>query len=489
MLRDDTRIEPGSPASAAIWRCASIGLGLVLALLLFLWQLTDRVPPRWDEGQYLVNAWAEWNAALQGGPSGLYHAFLTTDPRRPGLLALLAVPGFLLWQPSLNVAMLPFGLLWIVAASSIHDFTFNAGRLLFELDQRKSSIAAFFACVLFAVFPSVQADSHLFLVEFPLITAVALFNDCALRFWMTGGLGWAAATGTALAAGLLAKVTLPAFAVAAAGLTVWRFYLERGLIALCKAACVIAVPVILLAAPFYFHNFGQILEATRFLSSAAVASIYGLGGGMQLRPTLTFLISLLHQYEFLICTVLASAFAGRVLVSRKGRKLALLLIAASTLFPLFIVALSEFKIERYAYPGFVGLFVLGGLGLGAWCARQPRVAVGAAVVLLVLPIAKVGVTDGIISESLIARAAAVQAQLRLPGVGAARLCAASGSPRLAHRRARRRHSPQRRQTRTCRDCQQLACFPPGTVALHQPHDGAGPELRRLFISAVPPLGS
>src|SRR5262249_26065531 len=56
---------------------------------------------------------------------------------------------------------------------------------------------------------------------------------------------------------------------------------------------------------------------------------------------------------------------------------------------------------------------LAGLGLSAWYAYQPRIAAVTAALLLVLPIVKVGVTNGIVPESFIARAASVRGQLSL----------------------------------------------------------------------------
>jgi 4-amino-4-deoxy-L-arabinose transferase-like glycosyltransferase len=399
---------------ATAWRWASLAVGFAFALLHVYWQLTDHAPPRWDESVYLTNAWTEWNAALHGGPRELYHAFLTTDAGRPGLLALIALPAFLLFKPSLDAAVLSFAPLWIIAAWSLHDFTFNAGRLLLRLDPRQSASAGFFACVLFAVFPPIQNDSHWFLVEFPLIVAVTVLNACALRFWMTGSVWWALATGAALAAGLLVKVTFPAFTIAAAGLVVWRFYEDRSVASICKAVLAIALPVLIAPLPFYAKNVAAIVAATEFLASARVASVYGLGGGMELKPTLRFITDSLRQYEFLIC-VLASVYAIKNLVGARASKTALVLIAASTLVPFLIVALSEFKQPRYAYPGFSGLFVLAGYGCALmWTRFSGATAVA---ILLLFPLAKVGVTYNLVPGDFITRAAALQVQLGLQNWG------------------------------------------------------------------------
>src|SRR5262249_5750910 len=151
-------------------------------------------------------------------------------------------------------------------------------------------------------------------------------------------------------AGLLAKVTFPAVTIAAVILVLWRLISDRSAILAARAIISLTLPTLLLAAPFYIRNFRTIVETTEYLSSASVASVFGLGGGMSLVPSLRFLGSMLLQYEFLICAILASAFALWCLTHGTRSIIGLAIVALSSVIPFLIVALSNFKLERYAYP-------------------------------------------------------------------------------------------------------------------------------------------
>ena len=399
--------------AARAWRLAAYAVGVIFGLLFMYWQIVDRAPPAYDEAGYLVNAWMEWNAARHGGFFGLYEAFLTTDPGRPGLLLLMAVPGFLLFGPSLDAGILPFVLLWVIAVVSIYDFTDRAGRELFGLDHRQASIAGFFASLIFSLYPMTQFESHFFLVEFPEITAAAALNACALRYWVSGRVRWAFAAGVALALGLLTKVTFPCLTFAAASLFLWRLYRDRSPVLAARAILAISLPTLILAAPFYVWNFDTIIETTQFLASADVASVFGLGGGLSIQPILNFIGGMMLQYEFLLCVLLALTFALFGLGRHKASVAGFSIIAASSLIPFLIVAFSYFKIERYAYPGFVALFVLAGCGASLIFAARWWIAVTASIVLFTIPVVKVGITNGLLPAGIIAQLAYAQSRFPL----------------------------------------------------------------------------
>src|SRR5262249_7667674 len=148
-------------------------------------------------------------------------------------------------------------------------------------------------------------------------------------------------------------------------------------------------------------------------SSASVASVFGLGGGMSLVPSLRFLGSMLLQYEFLICAILASAFALWCLTHGTRSIIGLAIVALSSVIPFLIVALSNFKLERYAYPGFIGMFVLAGCGLSLVWTRYRWLAGMTTCVLLALPITKVAVTNALLPTEVLNQGFALQSRVPL----------------------------------------------------------------------------
>jgi hypothetical protein len=386
-------------------------LGLIFSALFLRWQLIDRTPPSWDEGLYLLDTWIEWNALHHGGLLAFYDAFLTTDPGRVGLLPLMGVLGFEIGGPSVKAALMPFAALWVLAIVCMFDFTANAGEYLLGLDTRRAGIAGLLAGLFFATYPLTQYVALGYYVEFPLMTAIAALNAAALRYWLTGSLRWAFAIGLVLALGLLCKVTFPAFALAGVGLTVWRLASNRSLRRMITALATIALPVLVIPTPFYVKNAAAIAELTAWLSSAGLASVYGLGGGLDSAAILKFLLNLTSLYEFSLCALLACILLIWTATCRPLRAVtAAALILASTAAPLFVVATSNFKLERYAHPGFIGLFVLAGLGLALpW--RWPKLAAPLTMVLLLAPIAKIAATYTVLPESALQPLAALQSRL------------------------------------------------------------------------------
>lgn len=389
----------------------AIILALFFASLFLWWQHLNRTPPTWDEAIYLIDTWTEWNALFHGGLSALYRAFLTVDPGRVGLVPLIGVAGFIIAGPTAKAAILPFAALWIVAIISIFDFALQAGQHVFGLDRRRARAGATFACVFFATYPLTQVVSLGYYVEFPLMTAIAALNASAMRYWLSGRLFWAWVVGLAVALGLLCKVTFPAFAISAVGLVVWRLVIEGRSLRLVHGGLALMLPPLLIAAPVYITNARAIIELTGMLSSASMASVYGLGRAFDPAAILRFFTDLFSIYEFLTCALLSGAFLIWIwLTGARRGKLVTALILAATAVPLLVVATSNFKLERYAHPGFIGLFVLAGLGLGLlW--RWTRLAALISAALFLLPAIKIGAVYNLLSPSRMAPVASLEAKL------------------------------------------------------------------------------
>jgi hypothetical protein len=154
---------------------------------------------------------------------------------------------------------------------------------------------------------------------------------------------------------------------------------------------------------FAAHNYRAIAESTLFLSSANLARVYGLGGGGELAPSLTFAMSLLRQYELGGALLLSLLFIALYVRQRAFWSIILFLGLA---LPIAIVAFSNFKQERYAYPGFALLFVLGGSCIALLWRRLPTVAaMGVTAALLAVPFIKVGVIYEILPRFVLSHVA------------------------------------------------------------------------------------
>lgn len=390
----DLAINPPFWRRADVWAAAV--LALLFAALFVRWQILDRAPPEWDEAMYLLDGLGEYQGAKSGGLTGFYHAFLSTNPGRVGLLALLAQPGFWLFGPSADAAIAPFALLCVLAVWAFHDFTYQVGRHGLKLGDREAGLAGIAAAILFILYPATGYQSNKYLAEFPLIVSVGVLNAAAMRYFLRGGVTWALAIGLAITAGFLAKITFPALAIIAAVLVLCRWWSDRNWRRIVVEALAILLPPLVIVGPFLVRNFGAIVEQTRFLASAQLAGLYGFGGAMDLATSVNFLFGLAHQYEFLLLNLLAAAALVLGTARRPASATWLALLAAGYLVPLLIVAFSNFKIERYAYPGEGPLFCLAGLGLAALCAGRRAWGYVALLLLAIVPTIKFAVANHLV---------------------------------------------------------------------------------------------
>ncbi|HEY0329442.1 MAG TPA: hypothetical protein VGC77_10115 [Rhodopseudomonas sp.] len=376
-------------------------LALCCALLFWRWQALDQRPPKFDESSYLLAGLIEYKALLSGSLSNFIHAYLTVDPGRGGLPSLLTLPGFLLFGPSPDAAIAIFVLFWPLAIFALYDATKTLGMSVLGLSAPAAAISGFLGCLLFAIYPATQYLSNTFLIEFPLITFVLLGYAAGLRYFQSGSRRWALLFGAAVLGCVLAKVTAPAFLIGPALPILWRWTQRRAAGEILIGLALIALPSLLLAAPSYVINWRAVLETTRFLSSAGVAAVYAKGGAGDPIGALRFIWRLLNGYEFLLCALALSAAVGYGLICRAApRLLFLAMTAAGFVLPLAIVALSNFKDERYAYPGYGPLFLGAGLGLGLlWTARSraSRVLIGAS---LLAPLINAALVAALLPEAM-----------------------------------------------------------------------------------------
>lgn len=192
---------------------------------------------------------------------------------------------------------------------------------------------------------------------------------------------WALVLCFAFLGASLAKVTFPLLVLVPAAFPVIRWVSLGALREFLSSIALIVVPYFLVAAPFYAINWRAVVATTRSLTSAQTASVYGLGGGWDWTMSLQFVQQLSRLRVF------ASSWrdrdpAGIPTITNPRAAAWWVGLVSALLLPFAMVALSHSKIERYAYPGYVPLFALGGLGLAVLCTGLRRVTV----TLLFIPI-------------------------------------------------------------------------------------------------------
>lgn len=397
----NTSVNTGSIGGTAVSPAAvaTTVLAAACALLFWRWQALDQTPPKFDESSYLLSGLIEYKALLEGTVRGFVQAYLTVDPGRGGLPGLLTLPGFFLFGPSADAAIAIFFVFWPLVLWALYDAAKSIGLALLGLPVRTASWCGFFAALLFTIYPTTQALSNTFLVEFPLISFVLLAYAAGLRYFRSGHWGWALLFGGAVLGCVLAKVTAPAFLVGPALPMLWRWATRLSARDVSIGLVLVVMPSLLLAAPSYVINWQAVVETTRFLSSASMAAVYGLGGAWDPIGALRFVWERLACYEFLLCTLgLVGALRYGFRNKSPYRLLFAAMIGAGFLLPFAIVALSNFKDERYAYPGFSCMFLAGGVGLGLFAARRTVFSRALVAVSLGLPLINLAVSHAVLPE-------------------------------------------------------------------------------------------
>lgn len=174
----------GKYFSQNAWQTASIALAVLFFVLSLRWGYIDQCPPRWDEAMYLVQATVFHQELITHGMLSFLHQVFNYDRGHGILIPLVVQPFFLLFGPSLKVAVAVLNIFWFVLAWALYGVTRDiAGR---DIGNR----AGFFAFALFSLYPLTTELSNYYLVEFPLVALVCAMQYSILRFYNTHNRKW-----------------------------------------------------------------------------------------------------------------------------------------------------------------------------------------------------------------------------------------------------------------------------------------------------------
>ncbi|MGQ9837625.1 MAG: ArnT family glycosyltransferase [Cyanobacteriota bacterium] len=256
--------EKGLQASGIPAGLLALLAGLAV-LLLLIWNLSDPLPPAWDEAQHLlqVQAFAAHLRRFRWHPLW-WQQFLHLNQRYPPLTYWLGMP-LAVWHP---FSRADGQLLNLLVLGILAGVTQRIGRRVLASRGYCPNPAAtgWLAAVLLLLYPGITSLAHVYMLELALVLAVTLAFWALLAYWQDPSWQGAAAVGAAVAAVLLTKWTGILFLLLPLGVLTGQALL-RGLtgkgwyrgIPLAHMALAIGV-MLLLCWPWYSANWLFVLS-------------------------------------------------------------------------------------------------------------------------------------------------------------------------------------------------------------------------------------
>lgn len=189
-----------------------IGWSLINILI---WFRIDTRPPRWDEAGYLALSLLYHDALTSGGMGAFTNALLTYHRIQPPLVSALAVPAYLLFGRSAEVAFAVHILAFIVLILAVYGL---GARLV---SPWCGLLAAFFV----STYPGISSLSRLFYQDFCNVALVAVSLYLLVRTEGFSRRQFSLALGVVLGLGLLCRAFFPIFLVGSLGVgayAAWR---------------------------------------------------------------------------------------------------------------------------------------------------------------------------------------------------------------------------------------------------------------------------
>ncbi|WP_244349781.1 hypothetical protein [Thermostichus vulcanus] len=168
-------------------------------ILLVIWNLTDPLPPAWDEAQHLLQAQAFGSHVGRFRWDPLWwQQFLHLNQRYPPLTYWLGIP-LAAWHP---FSRADGQLLNLLALGILAGVTQRIGWRVYA-----SAGMGWLAAGLLLLYPGVTSLAHVYMLELMLVLAVALAFWAMLAYWQDPSWGATVGVGAAGAAVLLTKWT------------------------------------------------------------------------------------------------------------------------------------------------------------------------------------------------------------------------------------------------------------------------------------------
>ena len=287
--------HPKTGRSAA----AFLALFLLFALTTLLWLRLNKAPPNWDDAWYLSNSLTLYDAWTDGGLVGFASRFLAALGFKAPLITALPLPFYFVFGRRWHAAYL----VNVVAMAILFGAVWAIGKRL--RNARTGLIAVHIA----GTMPLMYGLSRWYLVEYPLAAFAAVAFWLVLLASTAEGLLTTYALGLVCGVGLLLKADFPLFLAPA---MVWLLLRRRDPM---RTLLAIAVPAILLAAPWYILHWRATLQNALSAGFGPSAVIQGTGAIFSLSAILKYLAMVANRG--LSWYYLALAAAAAVMVVRR----------------------------------------------------------------------------------------------------------------------------------------------------------------------------
>lgn len=266
---------------------------------LIVWLRFDTRPPRWDESGYLTLSLKYYEALTSGGVGAFVSSLLKLERERPPLVPALAVPAYLLFGRSTDVAF------------AVHVLAFIALILaVYGLGARLASRwCGLLAAFLVSTYPSILSLSRIFLQDFCDAMFVAASLYLLIRTEGFSRRKFALAWGAVIGLGLLCRAFFPIFVIGpltVSAYIAWResqlhlptqdtatshWWINVGLALLIGAA---------VAAPWYLVNLLPLLGRSLSAAYGTLAVGYGPSNPLTLRSLVYYFVAFVNVHLTLV---------------------------------------------------------------------------------------------------------------------------------------------------------------------------------------------
>lgn len=379
------------------WDLFIITVSIIFFVISLRWSLIDRSPPRWDESLYLVHATVMNKALVENGMGAFLHELFNFDRGRVCLVPAIGSVSFLLFGVSLDSAMLSLHLCWFILAVGLYGI----GKLLFE--EETGRISGLFTFVFFGLYNLTTYLTNYYLVEFFLVSAIAISYFFLFMLYDTKSMKWSIFFGLSIAIGALIKVSYIAYVLPALGLWFLLELMEQeSPIRPLNRMMVIIIMAILIAGPYYVYNINDLKTMSVWLSSRELADLYGFGDVLSLSTILDYWKTVFVEPILLAVSIISSmvciySFTLYRELARGARFkfLALLIWFA---IPFLLATFGTIKDPRYMYPATLPLFIGAGTGFALLVRRFRSIGVALLFLFLIIPTYQFLVANDIIER-------------------------------------------------------------------------------------------
>lgn len=346
-----------------------VALSLFFLGTTFVWLQLDHSPATWDDAIYLNGSLSMYDALTERGIVAFARESVKVMRAKPPLIAIVPAPLYLVLGRDPRAARLVNLVFLFLTLAAVYCITRRYG----------GDSAALLAVYVAGTMPMVYGLSRWFLTECAVTAMVCVCLWLLVDIDRDYRIRKVILLGVACGLGLLAKASFPLYVTIPLVFFAWTGRAAGKRMNLAA----FALPVILLAAPWYAFNYSSALQTAMIAGTPETAHVYGWGNILSVGSAGEWLLNLANAGPVLYCLLLAILLLARVRSAGGPARKGLLLCGLWAL-PILFLGLSHYRDVRWAAPLFPALAV--GIGILLGPLLQRRGVALAACVLLSVPL-------------------------------------------------------------------------------------------------------